>query len=149
MIDIPVGISLAAIGLLAFVALGRSLFTGRRQIVRIATPPAAVTYHRGDRRRICEHRRQRCNRLGRRIAQLANLARRLGAGGRIGRAELGNQLANIAALGAGQVPVEADPDLESGQARIECRLEQIDLDVRAQWASLSALLDVMAKDDPA
>lgn len=56
---------------------------------------------------------------------------------------------SIAPLGAGQVPVEADPDLESGQARIECRLEQIDLDVRAQWASLSALLDVMAKDDPA
>ena len=28
MIDLPVGISLAAIGLLAFVALGRSLFTG-------------------------------------------------------------------------------------------------------------------------
>ena len=28
MIDIPVGISLGVIGLLAFVALGRSLFTG-------------------------------------------------------------------------------------------------------------------------
>lgn len=55
----------------------------------------------------------------------------------------------IAALAGGQLPVEADPDLESGQARIECRLEQIDLDIRAQWASLAALLEAMARDDPA
>jgi hypothetical protein len=45
-IDIPVGISLALIGLLAFVALGRSLFTGtlavfftkRPDIVRAEEP---------------------------------------------------------------------------------------------------------------
>lgn len=52
-----------------------------------------------------------------------------------------------AALGAGQCRVEIDSDLHSGAARIVCRLDRIDLDVREQWAGLAALLDTMAEDD--
>lgn len=50
-----------------------------------------------------------------------------------------------AALGTGEVAVALDSDLASGACRIDCRLGQIDLDVRAQWAELSALLEQMAE----
>lgn len=50
----------------------------------------------------------------------------------------------VAALGIEGVAIEPDRELRAGASRIECRLGQIDLDVRAQWQSLSALLAEMA-----
>lgn len=40
--------------------------------------------------------------------------------------------------------IEVDPELEAGTCRIACRLEQIDLDARADWLKLVRLLDEMA-----
>lgn len=49
------------------------------------------------------------------------------------------------ALGIEGVRVEADRELRAGASRIECRLGQIDLDLREQWQALSTLLDEMAR----
>lgn len=51
----------------------------------------------------------------------------------------------IEAIGGTQCRIEIDPALRSGSARITCRLDQIDLDVRQQWTELTALLDAMAE----
>lgn len=48
------------------------------------------------------------------------------------------------ALGIGGVSLESDRELRAGASRIECRLGQIDLDVRDQWQALSTLLEEMA-----
>jgi flagellar assembly protein FliH len=45
-----------------------------------------------------------------------------------------------ASLRAQSVRVEADQALRAGQSRIQCRLGHIELDVRQQWQTLSALL---------
>lgn len=54
---------------------------------------------------------------------------------------------SVDALLTGEMLVVFDPGLRSGAARIECRLGQIDLDVREQWAELAALLDAMSIED--
>lgn len=41
-------------------------------------------------------------------------------------------------------PVRHDPDLASGQCRIELRSEQLALDLGDEWAALAAMLDAMA-----
>jgi flagellar biosynthesis/type III secretory pathway protein FliH len=51
----------------------------------------------------------------------------------------------VAALCGGDVRAELDSELCAGAARIECRLGQVDLDVRSQWQALAALLDGMAE----
>lgn len=54
-------------------------------------------------------------------------------------------LATLSAeLGAEGLRVESDRALRAGASRIECRLGQVDLDVRTQWQALSALLAEMA-----
>lgn len=47
-------------------------------------------------------------------------------------------------LGIEGVRVEVDRELRAGASRIECRLGQIDLDLRAQSQALAALLEEMA-----
>lgn len=54
--------------------------------------------------------------------------------------------ARAVALGGGQLRVELDQDLPAGTARIECKLGQIDLDLREQWQSLAALLQAMSAE---
>lgn len=49
-----------------------------------------------------------------------------------------------AALGAESIGVEIDRELRAGASRIECKLGQIDLDLRDQWQALSQLLAEMA-----
>lgn len=49
-----------------------------------------------------------------------------------------------AGLGTEGLCVETDRALRAGASRIECRLGQVDLDVRTQWQALSALLAEMA-----
>ncbi|MCX8475461.1 MAG: hypothetical protein MT490_06650 [Sphingomonas sp.] len=44
------------------------------------------------------------------------------------------------------VMIEVDPELVAGTCRVTCRLEQIDLDVRAQWSALAQLLDEIATE---
>lgn len=48
-------------------------------------------------------------------------------------------------LGIEGVALESDRALRAGASRIECRLGQIDLDVREQWQAVSALLEEMAR----
>ncbi|MES2442140.1 MAG: hypothetical protein V4574_04865 [Pseudomonadota bacterium] len=50
----------------------------------------------------------------------------------------------VETLASGELRARVDPDLRAGAARIECKLGQIDLDARGQWADLSKLLDEMA-----
>jgi flagellar biosynthesis/type III secretory pathway protein FliH len=57
----------------------------------------------------------------------------------------------LAALGrrlASETPlvIEADPELVAGTCRVTCKLEQIDLDVRAQWSALVQLLGEIAAE---
>lgn len=47
------------------------------------------------------------------------------------------------ALGTEGVTLVGDRALRAGASRIECKLGQIDLDVRAQWQAVAALLDEM------
>ncbi|WP_137861321.1 MULTISPECIES: FliH/SctL family protein [unclassified Sphingomonas] len=47
-------------------------------------------------------------------------------------------------LGAEGLRIQTDRALRAGASRIECRLGQIDLDLRTQWQALSALLAEMA-----
>lgn len=47
-------------------------------------------------------------------------------------------------VGLEGVELSTDRELRAGASRIECRLGQIDLDVREQWQALSALLEEMA-----
>lgn len=51
-------------------------------------------------------------------------------------------------LGSAETPlaIEVDPELAAGTCRVTCRLEQIDLDVRAQWSALVQLLDEIATE---
>ena len=51
----------------------------------------------------------------------------------------------VEALAVGEARVEIDNDLRAGVCRIECKLGQIDLDVREQWSTLSQLLDAMGE----
>jgi flagellar assembly protein FliH len=54
--------------------------------------------------------------------------------------------ADAAALSATGLRVERDADLRAGACAIECKLGQIDLDVRDQWRALAVLLDSMAAE---
>jgi flagellar assembly protein FliH len=51
----------------------------------------------------------------------------------------------VEALSGSDLCAALDSDLRAGAARIECKLGQIDLDVRDGWGKLSALLDEMAE----
>jgi len=53
---------------------------------------------------------------------------------------LGEQLAR----GDARIAIRVDPELETGACRVECKLEQVDLDVQAQWSKLALVLDEMA-----
>jgi flagellar biosynthesis/type III secretory pathway protein FliH len=54
--------------------------------------------------------------------------------------------AALRALETGELRIEVDPDLRAGACRIECKLGQIDLDVRDQWETLARLLAEMGAD---
>lgn len=46
-------------------------------------------------------------------------------------------------LGLGGHRIVLDPQLRAGACRIECKLGQLDLDVRQQWSELASLLEAM------
>lgn len=49
---------------------------------------------------------------------------------------------------AGPVKVIADPELESGDCRLDLQLGHVDIGPRTQWAELVALLDKFLAEDP-
>lgn len=50
----------------------------------------------------------------------------------------------VGALSGRALRAAIDPELRAGAARIDCKLGQIDLDVRAQWDAVARLLDEMS-----
>jgi flagellar biosynthesis/type III secretory pathway protein FliH len=52
--------------------------------------------------------------------------------------------AALEALGTGSLRVAHDTDLRAGACRIECKLGQVEIDMREQWTALAALLDEMS-----
>ncbi|MEA3017890.1 MAG: flagellar assembly protein FliH [Sphingomonadales bacterium] len=57
-------------------------------------------------------------------------------------------LAELAArAGIGSVRLAADPELRSGQCRIDLRLGHVDLHVGPRWGEMAELLETMAKEE--
>lgn len=57
----------------------------------------------------------------------------------------GHALRTIGAVGATDIIL--DPELESGQCRLDLRLGSIDLDIGSQWRELNRFLDELAADE--
>lgn len=50
---------------------------------------------------------------------------------------------DLRSLGLGEHRIVLDSQLRAGACRIECKLGQLDLDVRQQWSELASLLEAM------
>lgn len=50
-------------------------------------------------------------------------------------------------FGGEGIAIELDAELRAGACRIECKLGQLNLDVRRQWETIAALLDDMAREE--